>query len=474
MKIKRFETQVIFGWMLTLVVALASPATAATLFEEEFNTAAGAEFYTSAPYNTNTWRERVLYTNVGASNAIDWSTSGGQLVAMQGGGFVQDDNYSLEVDVAVPGGVISNDEPITIEISNTNNDQDHSQGPTAGNVVTVSNRANSNINLRTWTEWSNINTQTTDIGHASNTDPLIMRMTLNHSQGVVSSIDMQTQVGANISTPLNFTVNGGDSAQDGNLKRLDFSAGILPVGVQFASGDDTSFDYIRVTTPGPAGPDPLDFTWVQDSFGEWITAGNWSPGSGPPGDPNGIGFANHTATFGGAITANKTVSTETAVSARSITFDNVNTYSIAGSGSVNLIAPTAAGLSTAITGMQGTHQFQAAVNLHTDTTVNIASDSTLIFNNALDLNNNVLTKTGTGELAIRNDFLTSGGTLNCAEGTCSGSGTISGDVNNNGGTISPGNSSGGQSVIPEPTTLLLVMIGAMSLCTFRRTFRRKE
>ena len=226
---------------------------------------------------------------------------------------------------------------------------------------------------------------------------------------------------------------------------------------------------------GVPGGEPLDFTWNVDSFGEWTTANpNWTPTGGPPGDPGAVGFANHTATFGSAITSNKTVSTETAVSVRAITFDNVNTYNIAGTGSVNLIAPTGAGLSTQITGVQGTHQFQAAVNLHTDTTVNIASDSTLIFHNALDLNNNVLNKTGAGELAIRNDLLTSGGTLNCAEGTCSGSGTISGDVNNNGGTISPGNSSGGQSVIPEPTTLLLVMIGAMGLFAFRRGFRREE
>ena len=225
---------------------------------------------------------------------------------------------------------------------------------------------------------------------------------------------------------------------------------------------------------GERKSEPLDYTW-NVTFGEWTTASpNWTPTGGPPGNPRAVAPANHTATFGSAITSDRTVITETAVSARAITFDNVNTYTIAGNGSVNLIAPTGAGLSTSITGIQGMHQFQAAVNLHTDTTVNIASDSTLIFHNALDLNNNVLNKTGAGELAIRNDLLTSGGTLNCAEGTCSGSGTISGDVNNNGGTISPGNSSGGQSVIPEPTTLLLVMIGAMGLFAFRRGFRREE
>ena len=54
---------------------------------------------------------------------------------------------------------------------------------------------------------------------------------------------------------------------------------------------------------------------------------------------------------------------------------------------------------------------------------------------------NTLTKTGVGTLAINNNVLTGGGTVNCEQGTCSGTGTIGGDLNNGGGTISPGNSS---------------------------------
>ena len=223
------------------------------------------------------------------------------------------------------------------------------------------------------------------------------------------------------------------------------------------------------------GEPQSDFTWNIDSFGDWTNANNWDPpGGGPPGDPGEVSFANHTATFGSVITSTRTVVTDTAVSVRAITFDDDNTYVIAGGGSVNLIAASGAGLSTSITGVQGTHQFQAAVNLHTDTTVNISSDSTLIFNNALDLNGNVLNKTGAGELAIRNDLLTGGGMVSLQQGTLSGNGTVGGDVVNDGGTISPGNSLEAASVVPEPTTLLLVMIGAMGLFTLRRSFRRKE
>ena len=53
-----------------------------------------------------------------------------------------------------------------------------------------------------------------------------------------------------------------------------------------------------------------------------------------------------------------------------------------------------------------------------------------------------MTKTGNGEMAVRNDLITGGGTIDVQQGMVSGNGTISGDVNNNGGTISPGNSPG--------------------------------
>jgi len=55
---------------------------------------------------------------------------------------------------------------------------------------------------------------------------------------------------------------------------------------------------------------------------------------------------------------------------------------------------------------------------------------------------NTLTKTGAGEMTIRNDLVTNGGTVSVQEGNLSGIGPITGDVNNSGGTISPGNSPG--------------------------------
>lgn len=45
-------------------------------------------------------------------------------------------------------------------------------------------------------------------------------------------------------------------------------------------------------------------------------------------------------------------------------------------------------------------------------------------------------------MSIRNNLITSGGTLNILEGTVSDNGTVGGDLNNTDGTIAPGNSIG--------------------------------
>ena len=229
-------------------------------------------------------------------------------------------------------------------------------------------------------------------------------------------------------------------------------------------------NFVLEHSPGGAPPD-LEFLWKSDNFGEWTDARNWTSYSGPPGDPTKVSFSNHTATFGSAIMSNRTVIAETAVSVRAITFNNTNSYSIAGSGNVNLIEGTVAG-APIITVETGTHRFQTRVNFHANTTVHIDSDATLIFDGAVDLMGQTLTKTGSGEMAIRNDFLTGDGTLNCAQGTCSGSGTISGDVNNTGGTISPGNSAllsdGNNSVVPEPASIGLLLLGLIGVFGFFR------
>ena len=120
--------------------------------------------------------------------------------------------------------------------------------------------------------------------------------------------------------------------------------------------------------------------------------------------------------------------------------------------------------------LRGTHEFQLRVSLENNTDVNVASNSTLEFNNRLFLNAHTLTKTGPGNVAFNNNVLTGGGAVICAEGDCTGTGTIGGDLINEGGTISPGGSLS-QSVVPEPTTVMLLLIGTLGFVT---AFGRKE
>ena len=110
----------------------------------------------------------------------------------------------------------------------------------------------------------------------------------------------------------------------------------------------------------------------------------------------------------------------------------------------------------------GNHQFQAIVNLLDNGTANITSDSTLTFNNALNLNGNTLIKTGEGTMEINNTLNTGGGTVNLLQGTLSGGGSVGGDVVIEGGTISPGNQNvQANSLVPEPATCLLLGVGLL-------------
>ena len=65
-------------------------------------------------------------------------------------------------------------------------------------------------------------------------------------------------------------------------------------------------------------------------------------------------------------------------------------------------------------------------------------------------------------MSIRNDFVTGGGTLIIAEGMVSGNGTLGGNLENNGGVISPGNSSAAAATqAPEPGSSLLLVLGGV-------------
>ena len=179
--------------------------------------------------------------------------------------------------------------------------------------------------------------------------------------------------------------------------------------------------------------EPTDFEWNVDGGGNWSTSVNWIPG----GPPNGV---DNTVVFGSAITSSSTVINDDEVTVNSIRFDNPATYAVAGTGKVSL-ADDGESVPT-ISVDTGNHQFQVEVALLNDTTVEVASNSTLAFTNVLDLGGRKLTKIGDGDMGIRNDQVKGSGNLEILQGNVFGNGTVGGDVTNTAGTVAPGNSPG--------------------------------
>ena len=196
------------------------------------------------------------------------------------------------------------------------------------------------------------------------------------------------------------------------------------VGDLFKFNNGGSF--IVCDQPGPIR------TWDADATGEWKHGANWD-GLRPP------DYTTHTAVFGSAITSSRTVTVDTAVTVKAIRFDNANTYAVSGTGSVNMEADIG---NAQIEVIQGDHEFQAPVNLNSNTDANIAASSSLAFNNALNLGGNALTKTGEGTLFVNNRLTAGDGSVIGMAGTIAGSCVIGGSLANVSGTVAPGGSLG--------------------------------
>ena len=201
----------------------------------------------------------------------------------------------------------------------------------------------------------------------------------------------------------------------------------------------TEVDSFRIgrSIHSTGGPAPTTFTWDGNGFGNWNIADNWSPVTGPPNDPN------HTAVLGDSITAPATIVVDEPVTVNRIEFNNpTQSYGIAGLASVHLVSNTEVLPVAPSIVVQGSHQFQAKVNLHNDTTVDVATASTLGFNNQLALGGNTLTQTGDGVLLINHNIKTGGGGMvNLTNGTLGGGGTINGSLDNS-AVVVPGNGPG--------------------------------
>ena len=220
-------------------------------------------------------------------------------------------------------------------------------------------------------------------------------------------------------------------------------------------------DYLLTFSSNPPVPN-TEFEWITNELGSWGDANNWNPSQdGPPNQPN------HSAVFGSTPTVPTLVAVSDSFTVNRLEFNHTESYVIGGHGSVNLTAKTdMAGTLPTLEVVQGSHQFQAIVNLSAETTASVASDSELSFNNELNLAGNTLNKTGHGTLYINNRLTAGGGTVNALQGIVAGDGTIGGDLNNEGGIISPGGSEaivGLTEVVPEPSALPLLLLGVIAL-----------
>ena len=174
---------------------------------------------------------------------------------------------------------------------------------------------------------------------------------------------------------------------------------------------------------------PSDFAWGVDAPGDWNLADNWSP-AGVPNDRE------TNVVFGGAISTNVDVAVDSAITVNSVTFDNSNSYVVHGTGSVNLQANSLQLLPT-MTTLAGAHRFAVDVALVNDTTVDVANGSTLSFQ-ALELAGNTITQTGPGTLTIDGTPLETLGSVVASSGTIDGTGTVGGELDNQGATVAPG------------------------------------
>jgi autotransporter-associated beta strand protein len=151
--------------------------------------------------------------------------------------------------------------------------------------------------------------------------------------------------------------------------------------------------------------------WANSGSGEWSAAGNWvtPPGSGAAGMK--IGFLD-------AITAPATVSLDTAVTAGELFFDNANSYTLSGNGSIALNATNGV---AAVTVFQGIHTLAVDTSLASDLNVTVDANAYEFHVMGAVTGDGKMTKVGVGSLKLSGSNTYAGGT-EVTEGTLNVSG----------------------------------------------------
>jgi hypothetical protein len=171
----------------------------------------------------------------------------------------------------------------------------------------------------------------------------------------------------------------------------------------FFRGGNVQMDDVTLT----AGVGPLitDYEWTAAGSGNWNQSTNWTPA----GLPGTVAGRQHVL-LGDSITSNATIFNNSTRNLNSLEIDSVNSYAVAGVGSLDFQAdqsgPTA--VAPSINVASGAHQIQLPVNLQDDTAITVAVGASIDFNNQIDLNGHTLTTSGTVRI---NHSTVGGGTL---------------------------------------------------------------
>ena len=244
--------------------------------------------------------------------------------------------------------------------------------------------------------------------------------------------------------------------------------------------------------------------WNLPGSGTWAAIPNWQANGGVPGLDAGF-TATDTATFATAVTGDTVVSLQgVSPSLQAVIFDNAtHDYEIGNTGGGTLKLDNGATAAT-VTNSAGTHRISAPVELRSNVTVAVtgAGDSLTITGTVTQSGTRSLTKTGAGTLTLNGDQLyntlvTSGGTtnINGVLGTAPGSATVQANATTRFGSVSQslasltigagatvvftsgaagfssggkGSSGGGSALVPEPSALGLLLVGALGMLTRRR------
>ena len=244
--------------------------------------------------------------------------------------------------------------------------------------------------------------------------------------------------------------------------------------------------------------------WNLPGSSTWAAIPNWQANGGVPGLDAGF-TATDTATFATAVTGDTVVSLQgVSPSLQAVIFDNAtHDYEIGNTGGGTLKLDNGATAAT-VTNSAGTHRISAPVELRSNVTVAVtgAGDSLTITGTVTQSGTRSLTKTGAGTLTLNGDQLyntlvTSGGTtnINGVLGTAPGSATVQANATTRFGSVSQslasltigagatvvftsgaagfssggkGSSGGGSALVPEPSALGLLLVGALGMLTRRR------